>query len=95
MAIQKRNEIEFSKTKTIVNAIIEASGNILSGGQSGFDGTNKSIASLRDLMLPHYKAANDKQAEKVKQTLKKEVDKGELKVMVMGKGKANGKPSRR
>lgn len=46
-------------------------------------------------MLPHFKAANDKQAEKVKQTLKKEVDKGELKVMVMGKGKANGKPTRR
>lgn len=85
-AINKRAEIEFLKVQVVVNAIINV-GNSLSGGSSGGDAFQKSFDALKGALLPHWAEQTDRKAGAAKQTLMDEVNKGPLKVKVVGKEK--------
>ena len=50
---------------------------------SGGDSINKTIDTLKNMLLPHLKEDTDKKAEKYKKILEKEHNKGALKVKVM------------
>lgn len=91
VAIQRQAEIEYAKLRAVTNAIISV-GNIvaaaITGGESGgLDTFNKSMDTVKDALLPQLKEERDKTAARYKKTLQSEMDKGPIKVKVVGRDK--------
>ena len=77
---------------TIVNAIITVGNGIRStlansSDTPSSDALNKSIDALKEALLPHWAEENDKRAQEAKAKLLEEMNRGPLKVQVMGKDK--------
>jgi flagellar motor component MotA len=89
--VHRRAEIEYLKLMAVINAII-ATGNSIAAAvtgneSSGGDSVNKTLESLKELLLPHWKEEQDRKAIKAKELLRKEVAGGPIRVQVVGKGK--------
>jgi hypothetical protein len=98
LGTQRRAEIEFRKTLTIVNAILEVGNRIVaavsqSDAPSSGKALQKGVESLQELMLPHLGDNRDRQAAKIKKVLEEEHSKGPLKIKAVGghKAKMHGK----
>ena len=75
----------------VVDAILTAAKGIratIAGSDSGgSDGLNKSLTALRKELLPHWAEELEKRAEKVRDTITKEFNRGPLQVKAVGDGK--------
>ena len=90
-AINRRAEIEFLKLTVVVNAIISVGNGIVaaiskSDGSSS-DALNKSIDGLKELLLPHWSEEKNRKAAQVRKIMVEELNRGPLKVKVVGDGK--------
>ncbi len=93
--LNKKNEIEYLKINTIVNAIITV-GNLISSTVarsefSGSDALNKSLNALGEELLPHNAEERKRKAKMAKIILEQEVKKGPLKIQVMQSKRKKGK----
>ncbi|NDC22649.1 MAG: hypothetical protein EBZ49_00740 [Proteobacteria bacterium] len=68
-------------------------GNHISGAVTGSDATGgndalkKSFDAVKEALLPHWAEESERKAQKVKKTLMEEVNRGPLKIKVVGKDK--------
>lgn len=87
-ALRRRDELEYMKVLVIVNAIISAGSNIAAAlsdsGGAGNDVIQKSMDSLRSVLLPHMEDEKESKAELAKKILTEEYEKGEIKFKVVG-----------
>jgi hypothetical protein len=77
---------------TIVNAIITVGNGIRaalskSADTPSSDALNKSVDALKEALLPHWAEETDKRAQEARAKLLEEMNRGPLKVQVMGKEK--------
>lgn len=77
---------------SIVNAIITVGNGIRSAVANSSDtpssdALNKSLDALKEMLLPHWAEDNDKRAKEARERLLEEMNRGPLKVQVMGKDK--------
>jgi hypothetical protein len=75
---------------SVVNAIILVGNNIraavVGAEAQGADALNKTIDSLRGLMLPQYAEESERRARKAREMLMKEVTRGPLQIKVLKSG---------
>lgn len=87
-AYQKNQELEFLKTKLLVDAILLAGGNIISaltqssGGSSAED-FKKTYEIFRDEMCPHLVKSKERDLARAKKVMETEMHRGPLTIQVM------------
>jgi len=83
-AVQRRQKIQFLTTLAIINAIIQVGGNVaaaVSGGNApGTEQLQKTVDTLKKLMLPELEEDLTKRVEEVKKIMSQEADRGPFKV---------------
>jgi hypothetical protein len=98
-AINRRAEADFLKVMSIVNAIISTGNSIVSaisksGDTPSQDSLKNTLDALKSVLLPHLEEDDAKKKEDAKARLMAEMNKGPLKIQVMGKGKDKRKQRR-
>lgn len=88
-SLRRKDEIEYMKILVVVNAIVAAGNSVAAvmsegGGGSSGDTLQKSMDSLKSVLLPHMEVEKDNKAELAKQILIEEAEKGEIRYKVVG-----------
>lgn len=88
VALERRNEIEYIKLVTTINAIIHAGNAVVAAvtGQTNPEGDalKKSLEGVRKMLLPQNEEALQSKAERAKELLTQEASKGPLKIKAVG-----------
>lgn len=90
ISIRRRSEIEFLKIMSVINAIISVGNTVAasmsdSGAAPSSDSLNKTLESLREVLLPHLAEDSKRKAKKYEVLMKEELDRGPLKIKIVGK----------
>jgi hypothetical protein len=97
IALQRRHNIHFLTTLTLVNAIIHVGNTIaaaVSGSgssSSGGDAFKNSIQELKKLLFPDEEAKLEKRASEVREILEREAASGPFQVRAVDGGKQKGR----
>ena len=87
IALNRRAEIEFLKTKVIVNAIITGCRSVMAaiggGAASNSDVLDKSLDGLKEMLLPHYAEERERKVKSIRARLIKETSCAPLKVKII------------
>lgn len=87
IALNRQAEIEFLKTKVLVNAIITGCSSVMSavsgGAATNSDALDKSLDALKELLLPHYAEERERKVQSVRAKLIKETSGAPLKYKIV------------
>lgn len=96
IGIERERQVKYTQTIAIVNAIMTMGTAVVSAitqtpNQSSGDKLKKVLDHLRDLLLPELAEQREKDADRVKELLHREVEQGPIKVTPMTRKKSRRK----